>query len=336
MSGSLGPRLPKRGCRLSDGLIPKPTENTELACAILTELGHQMPFLLRATAAGSPSLAARLSELENIGRNLSRLYGEKEAWIAKTVRGYVMLSLEFLKLQRELEKSGRYLLSSEREALQAAYDNEKVFGGYYLPGLLLSEALWPNHFVLGQAFKQSLVSELPKNAHVLEVGVGTGYHLDLLLTCRPDVRYTGFDISSYAIDFCRHYAFGTSGEDQRVNFIQGNVSDGLPFPGERFDAIVMGEILEHIDNPAAVLRDAIRTLRPEGAMFLTTVAFAANIDHIFMFERIADIRDILADTGWEIKREWPLPVYPSDNPEMPRRPMNYGALLVPERSSEAN
>ena len=288
-----------------------------------------MPFLLRATAAGTPPLGVRLPELESIAGRLCRLYGKPENWLTETVHGYVMLSVEFLKLQRQLEQSGRYLLGSEREALQAAYDNERVFGGYYLPGLLLSEALWPNHFVLGQAFLRSFVPRIVDGAEVLEIGVGTGYHLDLLLSRRPNVRYTGFDISGYAIDFCRHYAFGTSGEDARARFIQGNVSAGLPLPSESVDAVVMGEILEHIDDPASVLRDVRRVLRPGGGMFVTTVAFAANIDHIYMFEKISDIRGILTENGWRIEEDWPLPVYPADTPEMARRPMNYGAVLTP-------
>lgn len=300
-----------------------------LADEILRELGRQMPFLLKATAAGVPALEVRMAELDSIASRLSLIYGEPSRWIADTVRGYVMLSMEFLKLQRQLEKSGRYLLGSEREALQVAYANQDVFGGYYLPGLLLSEALWPNHFLLGEAFKKSFVSGLTSGAEVLEIGVGTGYHLDLLLRHCPDVRYSGFDISTYAIDFCRHYAFGKSGQDPRARFIEGNVSHGLPLAPASIDAVVMGEILEHIDDPAAVLRDVKKVLRPGGSMFLTTVAFAANIDHIFMFEKIDDIRRLLAENGWRIVSDWPLPVYPEDTPDMVRRPMNYGALVFP-------
>lgn len=328
MSGSFEACFLKKVCRLTEGDVDM-LRMPSLADEILGELGRQMPFLLKATASGVPALAARMEELNSIASRLSQIYGEPSHWIADTVRGYVMLSMEFLKLQRQLEKTGRYLLGSEREALQAAYSNQDVFGGYYLPGLLLSEALWPNHFLLGEAFKQSFLNRLASGADILEIGVGTGYHLDLLLRYCPDVRYSGFDISTYAIDFCRHYAFGKSGEDPRARFIEGNVSHGLPLAPASVDAVVMGEILEHIDDPAAVLRDVKKVLRPGGVIFLTTVVFAANIDHIFMFEKIDDIRRLLAENGWRIVSDWPLPVYPEDTPDMVRRPMNYGALAVP-------
>ena len=315
---------------MTEGL-PDMLRPPSLADEILKELGRQMPFLLKATASGIPALEVRIPELNSIASRLALIYGDKSHWISETVRGYVMLSMEFLKLQRQLEMTGRYLLSSEREALQVAYANQDVFGSYYLPGLLLSEALWPNHFLLGDAFKKLFLRTLPSCAEVLEIGVGTGYHLDLMLRNCPNVRYTGFDISRYAIDFCRHYAFGKSGEDPRARFIEGNVSNGTPLPPASVDAVVMGEILEHIDDPASVLREVKKVLRPNGCMFLTTVAFAANIDHIFMFEKIDDIRALLKENGWHIVSDWPLPIYPEDKPGMVRRPMNYGALVVPQR-----
>jgi SAM-dependent methyltransferase len=314
---------------LTKNNIPDSTPATRLAHAVLAELGEQMPFLLRASAAGKPPLVDRICDLEAIAARLCQVYGEPEKWLFQTVRGYVMLSLEFLKLQKKLEESGHYLLGSEREALQAAYDNGNVFGDYYLPGLLLSEALWPNHFLLNQAFKQSFLPKLSNKANVLEIGVGTGFHLDLILDGRSNISYTGLDISEYAINFAKTFAFGSSGENQQAQFIQSNVSDGIPVANNSIDAIVMGEVLEHIDDPAAVLRDMRRALKPDGSAFITTVAFAANIDHIFMFEKISDIRTMLTENGWRIIEDWPLPVYPSDTPDMEKRPMNYGALISP-------
>ena len=308
-------------------------KNVLFAQLILDELGRQMPFLLRATTDSMPPLADRKTVLESIALRLVRLYGEPAEWLEKTVRGYVMLSVEFLKLQRELEKNGRYLLGSEREALQAAYDNANVFGDYYLPGLLLSEALWPNHFSLNRAFHDYFVKRLGEGAKVLEIGVGSGYHLDELLSSASGVQYTGLDISEYAIDFARHYAFGPHGDHPSVTFIKGNVSDGIPLPAASVDGLIMGEILEHIDDPAMVLRQARSLLKPDGFAFITTVVFAANIDHIFMYEKVDDIRAMLEVTGWQIIKDWPLPIYPTDEPKMVKRPMNYGALIMPTKAS---
>ncbi|MDH7514414.1 MAG: class I SAM-dependent methyltransferase [Bacteroidota bacterium] len=43
-----------------------------------------------------------------------------------------------------------------------------------------------------------------------------------------------------------------------------------PFRAERFDGIVLQDVLEHCCNPAAVLREAYRLLRPGGAVYIST------------------------------------------------------------------
>ena len=77
--------------------------------------------------------------------------------IARSVDNYAFLSFEFLKLQKMLEQTGRYLLSNEKDALTQVYLNEEVFSKYYLEGLLLSEALWPNHYLINRFFHKSFI-----------------------------------------------------------------------------------------------------------------------------------------------------------------------------------
>jgi ubiquinone/menaquinone biosynthesis C-methylase UbiE len=300
-----------------------------LATAILDELGKQMPFMLRAAkeTPGTP-LAERLPELEFIGARLRNMSHGAADWIARAVKSYVVLSLEFLKLQKELEKTGRYLHSSERETLPKVYSSERVFGGYYLAGLLLSEALWPNHFVFTESFVADFASRLPKGAKVLEVGVGTGYHLAKLFNARPDISYLGIDVSQFAIDFARKFASDEL-DDKTAEFVLANATAGIEAPLAAFDAVVCGEVLEHVDDPAALLAEIKRVVNPSGTAFVTTVAFAANIDHVFLFENAAQIRALIVSTGWRILNEWVLPVYAQDTADSHKRPLNYGAVIAP-------
>src|SRR5918992_2120421 len=43
-----------------------------------------------------------------------------------------------------------------------------------------------------------------------------------------------------------------------------DVEETLPFEDESFDVVVAGELLEHLRNPAAVVAEARRNLRPSG------------------------------------------------------------------------
>ncbi len=46
----------------------------------------------------------------------------------------------------------------------------------------------------------------------------------------------------------------------------------LPLPSAVADVVVAGEVLEHVDDPDAVVADAIRVLRPGGTLVLDTIA----------------------------------------------------------------
>ena len=302
-------------------------ESYPLSTLILRELGRQMPFLLRsATLAHGTPLAQRLPRLEEIAERLEAI-ALNDHWVESSVRSYVVLSLEFITLQRKLEKSGRYLLSTEREAFERVYANENVFGHYYLSGLLLSEALWPNHHALVDAFDNCFLPYVQNGSRIVEIGVGTGYFLRRLLETAPHVAYLGVDISDVAVTYARRYAL-LNEADGHADFIIRNAMQGTGELDASFDAAICGEVLEHVEKPDMLLRELLRVVKPGGRLFVTTVVFAANIDHIYLFEDAASIRELIVSTGWGIERDWVLPINPDDSPAARKRPMNFGALLV--------
>lgn len=44
----------------------------------------------------------------------------------------------------------------------------------------------------------------------------------------------------------------------------------LPFCGESFDTVTLNQVLEHVPEPAQLMREVARVLRPEGVLILTT------------------------------------------------------------------
>ena len=52
-------------------------------------------------------------------------------------------------------------------------------------------------------------------------------------------------------------------------FVAGDVC-ALPFPDSSFDAAVCFEVIEHVADPAALVRELARVLRPGGTLAIST------------------------------------------------------------------
>lgn len=54
---------------------------------------------------------------------------------------------------------------------------------------------------------------------------------------------------------------------------QGDATRGTPFPDASFDLVTVLDVIEHVDDDAAILREAHRVLRASGTLAITTPAF---------------------------------------------------------------
>jgi len=75
-------------------------------------------------------------------------------------------------------------------------------------------------------------------------------------------------------------------------------------PPEKFDFITIGEVLEHLENPSALLQRAADLLKENGTLFITTPANAPTIDHIYLFRNAEDIRRLIRDAGLTVETEF--------------------------------
>ena len=75
-------------------------------------------------------------------------------------------------------------------------------------------------------------------------------------------RHVGLDLSPTALPQARAHG---------VVPVRGDVLR-LPFRAEVADVVVAGEVLEHVHDPAALVAEACRVLRPGGTLVLDTIA----------------------------------------------------------------
>ncbi len=103
---------------------------------------------------------------------------------------------------------------------------------------------------------------------VLDIGCSQG--IVSLLLGREGRTVVGVDREAAVIaEAERRLALEEPAVRERVTFLEAEAG-ALPFEAARFDAVVLGEVLEHLVEPAAVLDEARRVLRPGGRLILTT------------------------------------------------------------------
>jgi len=110
---------------------------------------------------------------------------------------------------------------------------------------------------------------------VLEVSCGHGGGASYLMRTLHPASYTGLDLNTVGIEFCRkrHNLPG-------MDFVQGN-AESLPFADQSFDVVINVEAGLHYLDFARFLTEVARVLRPGGH---------------FLY---ADIRDAEAVTAWD-------------------------------------
>ena len=75
------------------------------------------------------------------------------------------------------------------------------------------------------------------------------------------------------VDIVEHYRAEAEGMAEklgfsdRFTFVIGSAYE-MPFEDRSFDTVIMNDFMEHVDNPAAALREAMRLVRPGGRIFV--------------------------------------------------------------------
>jgi len=94
--------------------------------------------------------------------------------------------------------------------------------------------------------------------HLLDAGSGEGYLFTKARTC---ARMVGADISPSALNIA-------TTRNPGAEWIRCNLQY-MPFADHSFDKICCSEVIEHVLDPTAVLRELHRVIKPDGRLVIT-------------------------------------------------------------------
>jgi 2-polyprenyl-3-methyl-5-hydroxy-6-metoxy-1,4-benzoquinol methylase len=196
----------------------------------------------------------------------------------------------------EFAYSGKYTSSTFEEVNERVYANPAIMD-YYMHGLILSQFLWRQHYQMFRFFIDSLPAYLFTTKVYLEIGAGHGLYLSKAVEILDQkTSFSVVDISSTSIEFSRRLA-----NDDRIVF---NLKDIFEFTAEeKFEFITLGEVLEHVEDPLKLLNKINSLLSDDGVVFITTPTNAPAIDHIYLFNNVDEIRELIKLSGFQIESE---------------------------------
>ncbi|MFP5503597.1 MAG: class I SAM-dependent methyltransferase [Candidatus Sericytochromatia bacterium] len=124
----------------------------------------------------------------------------------------------------------------------------------------------PEFFGPRHAFRESILlglmdQALPGPARVLDVGAGAGSFARALASQRHTV--TGLEASEGFIAHAERLG--------GASYVLGDAT-ALPFGDASFDAVVAGEVLEHLEDDQGAIRELFRVLAPGGTALVSVPA----------------------------------------------------------------
>lgn len=130
------------------------------------------------------------------------------------------------------------------------------------------------------------------------MGIGHGEYFALAIQHTDFEQYRGIDISPTCVQMCREMIGQRFPEmSSRVEI---KVQDFFQYGGPACDAVVLGEILEHVEDPRLFL-DKVYEITDDGAfIYITTVVNCPQKDHIYLFCNVDEIEELYGATGFEI------------------------------------
>jgi ubiquinone/menaquinone biosynthesis C-methylase UbiE len=131
---------------------------------------------------------------------------------------------------------------------------------------------------------------------ILDVGCGTGANLEMLSQFG---EAEGVDVSNEALSFCR---------ERGLENVKQGAAEALPYGDSSFDLVTGLDLVEHLDDDVAGLKEMRRVLRPRGQALVFVPAFMFlwgvqdDISHHRRRYTLDQLKRVVRRAGFEVER----------------------------------
>jgi len=201
--------------------------------------------------------------------------------------------------QRYFVEFGKYRYSTFDE-VENYYKKSDSMSDYTV-ALGLSTYLWNLHRQLYRLFSKALILGNSDSSRVgyLEIGPGHGEYFVTAMQKTNFQKYTAIDISKTAVELTLDYIrYSLPDTKKQYEIIHEDIFKYQT--SELFDMVIMGEVLEHVENPNAFLRRIYELASDDATIFITTAINAPQVDHISLFNSFNEVTNLIENERFAI------------------------------------
>lgn len=233
---------------------------------------------------------------------------------------YAFILKETMREQMYFAKHKDYRCHTYAEVADAVYDSPNYMEKYMI-GLAISTVLWENHRKLYEFYLKFIRTKI-RGGRYLEIGPGHGLFFREVLHRGICDNYTVVDISDTSLSLTKKMVDDLGIHDEVVQYLH---QDFLAFEDlNKYDVIVMGEVLEHVEKPLEFLKKCKELMSDNGKCYISTCANAAAVDHIQLFNFSAEVEKLISLAGLNVNTKLVVPYrgYSIGECEQMKLPMN--------------
>lgn len=217
---------------------------------------------------------------------------------------YNFIVKETMREQMYFRKHKQYRYSFYHEVAGSVYLNDEYMSKY-MYGLAITSFLWKQHQQIHRFFEQVLPRN--KTGNFIEIGPGHGFYFMNALRSTSFDKFTAIDLSPTSVEMTK--AIVKANIDNKLadkwNIYE---CDFLKLEAvEKYDGLVMGEVLEHVEKPLAFLEKIYSIVNEDSFIYITTCANAPEIDHLFLFKSDQEVIDMVHEAGFKIDQQLVVP-----------------------------